>query len=478
MNDLQLEQLSKEELIKIILNLKGVVDAQMKEINDLRKEINSLRSKVERADRASKRQAAPFRRDEKELKKKKKKPGREPGHKGHYRKFTGTPDRDIDVKLTKCPGCGHSKFLDVKKTEQYVQDIVAKVVTTRLTTYSGKCSHCDQEIQTDHPLKISNGRGAAGTYIGPVARNLALNLDYKYGLSKRKITDILDNVFGLNISPGGLVHMGHKAAGILKEDFDSLVESVRSSEVIHADETSWYVGEPKHWLWTFTNKDHCLYHVINSRARQVIYDILGKNYEGVLVSDCLAIYDDVNEDQQKCYAHHLKALNAAEELVSKHPEDLQLIRAIKIMLKSAIQIKKVRNVVSKSRYKTAIKNLENQANELIPSLQILKNDIKKAPYRRYQESTIGVLKRLSRQKDHLFTFLHYEYVDATNNLAERRLRPAVISRKISCGNKTDKGAKTWCILTSLLQTWNQKEISFKEKLTQAYHNYLTRPIPT
>jgi hypothetical protein len=28
-------------------------------------------------------------------------------------------------------------------------------------------------------------------------------------------------------------------------------------------------------------------------------------------------------------------------------------------------------------------------------------------------------------------------------LAERQLRPAVIARKISCGNKTQKGARTW-----------------------------------
>ena len=51
--------------------------------------------------------------------------------------------------------------------------------------------------------------------------------------------------------------------------------------------------------------------------------------------------------------------------------------------------------------------------------------------------------RLYKQRDHLFTFLDYEYVDATNNLAERQLRPAVIARKVSCGNRTQKGAETW-----------------------------------
>jgi hypothetical protein len=50
-----------------------------------------------------------------------------------------------------------------------------------------------------------------------------------------------------------------------------------------------------------------------------------------------------------------------------------------------------------------------------------------------------VRKRLNKRRDHLFTFLDHDGVDATNNLAERQLRPAVIARKISCGNKTQKG---------------------------------------
>ena len=57
-------------------------------------------------------------------------------------------------------------------------------------------------------------------------------------------------------------------------------------------------------------------------------------------------------------------------------------------------------------------------------------------------------RRLEKQRDHLFTFLDVEEVDATNNLAERQLRPAVIARKVSCGNKTPHGAHTWEIIVS------------------------------
>src|ERR1700738_5705947 len=79
----------------------------------------------------------------------------------------------------------------------------------------------------------------------------------------------------------------------------------------------------------------------------------------------------------------------------------------------------------------------------------------------------AVRKRLNKQRDHLFTFLDYDGVDATNNLAERQLRPAVIARKISCGNKTPKGARTWQILTSLAATSAQRAASFIAEIARA-----------
>ena len=86
---------------------------------------------------------------------------------------------------------------------------------------------------------------------------------------------------------------------------------------------------------------------------------------------------------------------------------------------------------------------------------------------RSESSEEAVRNRLHKQRDHLFTFLDHDGVDATNNLAERQLRPAVIARKISCGNKTPKGARTWQILTSLAATCTQRATSFIAEITRA-----------
>ena len=78
-----------------------------------------------------------------------------------------------------------------------------------------------------------------------------------------------------------------------------------------------------------------------------------------------------------------------------------------------------------------------------------------------------VRNRLFKQRDHLFTFLDHEEVEATNNLAERQLRPAVIARKLSCGNKTPKGARHWKILTSLAATCGQRDSSYIDLVASA-----------
>src|SRR5215218_11516873 len=61
-------------------------------------------------------------------------------------------------------------------------------------------------------------------------------------------------------------------------------------------------------------------------------------------------------------------------------------------------------------------------------------------------------KRLRKQRDHLLRFLDHDAVEATNNLAEREVRPAVIARKLSAGNRTEAGAETHAVLASVLRT--------------------------
>ena len=66
------------------------------------------------------------------------------------------------------------------------------------------------------------------------------------------------------------------------------------------------------------------------------------------------------------------------------------------------------------------------------------------------------LKRLRRHRDELLTFLDEPEVPFDNNLAERAIRPAVMIRKNSFGNRSDRGADTQAVLMSVYRTLQQR----------------------
>ena len=61
-------------------------------------------------------------------------------------------------------------------------------------------------------------------------------------------------------------------------------------------------------------------------------------------------------------------------------------------------------------------------------------------------------KRLDKYRDSIFTFLDYDAVPFENNHAERQIRPAVVLRKNSQSNRSEKGAATQSVLMSVYRT--------------------------
>ena len=417
------------------------------------KRIAELQAALEAAQRAAHRQAAPFRLEPQKRAVTPKRPGRKRGHPGAFRRKPDHIDEDIEVQLCSCPHCGGTQFKDQHTLEQLIEDIPpVRPHVTRLTTYQGTCVQCGQSLRSTHPLQMSLAIGAAGVQLGPRALALAADLNKAKGLSMRKACAVLRDCFGLQLSSGGLSQALDRLAAKVKPQYDAIATELRQAPVVHSDETSWWVAGPGWWLWVFTTQLLTFYVVAQSRGRELLSDMLGKDFGGVLVSDCLAIYDDATALQHKCYAHHLKAIRKAKAL---HPQQGEgFLCEVAAMLRAAVALQQQKAELSPETFSALRQALEHKA------LQLLEPP-------RSEPNEEAVRNRLHKQRDHLFTFLDHEGVDATNNLAERQLRPAVIARKISCGNKTKKGARTWQILTSLAATCAQRATSFIADLARA-----------
>lgn len=278
---------------------------------------------------------------------------------------------------------------------------------------------------------------------------MAALLNKQLGLTMRSTCRVLEALGGLRITPGGLAQAMHRVADKAKGSFLELVAGLRSQPTVYVDETSWWVGGKGSWLWVFTTPDRTIYRVEPSRGKDVVFDTLGAHFGGVLVSDCLASYENLPFTMHKCYAHHLKAIAQARD---RKPEDQRdFLNRVAHLLHAAMALDRLRGDLPPPEVARIRQGLDEQASALL------------GPTRRDPDEE-RIANRLRKRKQWLFTFLDYPGVEATNNRAERALRPAVIARKLSCGNKTQAGKRTWEILASLAATYRQRGQDFVEQL--------------
>jgi hypothetical protein len=434
---------SRDELIT---ELRRQVEVLTGTITQLRAENQQLREQLEQAQREAARQAAPFRRrEEKKVPKEQhKRAGRSDGHAGVNRPIPSHIDEEIDVPLEACPHCG-GVVADCHPRVQYIEEIPpVQVHVIRLTTHRGRCVKCGS-VSSTHPLQTGAGFAASQVHLGPRALALAATLSKHHGLTMRKTCRVLEAVCGLKLSAGGLSQALDRIADRVEADYQQLFVDARAGPATYVDETSWWVGGPGWWLWVFTNPQTTLYQVRDSRAAAVVTDALTANYRGVLVSDCLGIYDTVPfAAKHKCIAHHQKVIG--EQLDSPGLRDRTYLEEWKSYFTQVSGVWKIWEFLPVEHQVHARKNYAAKRDELL-SRELT------------QEQDIRIRNRLEKRKEHLLTCLNYPgVVEPTNNRAERALRPAVIARKVSCGNKTDRGRRSWQILMSLLTTWSQRGI--------------------
>jgi transposase len=440
----------KEELAELNARLGAEKLGLERENAKLKEELEKAQERIEELERTAARQAAPFRRREALKVSEKKRPGRPAGHRGVRRERPPHVDQVVEQPLLACPRCGGAVH-DRAPLTQYIEELPpVRPVVTRLTTWKGVCPQCG-EVHSTHPLQVSQAQGAAGVQLGPRAVAWATLLNKQFGIPLRKTCSILQRGFGLKLSAGGLAQMLHRVAAKLRPRYEALREQVRNSAVNYMDETSWYVGDP-HWvLWVCTAPQYTLYHVDPSHGGPVAEKLLGQDYAGVLVTDCHGAYRRLKCPQHKCIAHHLRALHKSRD---KNPTQASAyLDAWERLWRDVIELRHQRDALAADIFAQRRAALEATWDKLFARRVTQSGD-------RY------FLGRMQNVGVHHFGCLYHD-VEATNNRAERAIRPAVVARKVSCGNRTHRGASTWQILVSLATTAQQCGREFLDELTTA-----------
>lgn len=435
-----------EELAGEVASLRAENERLRARVEELERENRQLRGRAEEAERAAARQAAPFRlpQERRMPLSEHKRPGRKPGHPGACRPAPSQVDERLEVPLAACPHCG-GPVEGCRRLEQFIEEIPpVRPRVVQLVTYEGHCPRCG-EVASHHPLQTSTARGAAGVHLGPRAQALAVLLNKALGLTMGTTCRVLRDVAGLRLSRGGLAQLVARAARRVRDRYEALRACLRGRRAVFADETSWWVGGPGWWLWTFATQRETLYVVDRSRGSSVVADVLGPDFRGMLVSDCLASYDPAPYRKHKCFAHHLRAI--ATTRASPETTDPAYLDSWQHVFQAATALHRTRAEMDPAAFADLRARLHARCKDLLA-------------HPGSQPGDRAIWNRLLKQRDHLLGCLDEPAAEPTNNRAERALRPAVIARKLSCGNKTQAGRDAWQILASLAATCAQRAEDF------------------
>jgi transposase len=447
-----------------IVELKEQLRQALVAIEKLKKQNELLRAKVEELERAGKRQATPFARRKRV--EQRKRPGRKAGQGKFVQRKKPSPKEVSETKVEKlsgCPECG-GKLRAMHQHEQFEVDIPkVKPTIIRYVTYSGYCATCKKQVKSRHPEQTSQATGAAGVVVGPRAKALALDLKHRLGASYGKVSEVLNDAFELQVCRSGWCRADQKLAETARPVYEKLVDVVRQCSVVHADETGWRIDTLSAWLWVFTNREVTVYAIRDNRSSDVVIEILGREFQGILASDCFLAYDDRRlKDwlKQKCLSHLLTDLKEMKE--SKTGRALHFARQLTILLQAALALKAEKNSLDPFTFFQRSQVLEAQLDALI------------APQRRLSDrDNARFARRLRKHRSHLLRFLYVDGLEATNNQAERMLRPAVITRKTNGCNRTRQGADAHAILSSVLVTCHQHSVPILDYLVRLQRSGLS-----
>ena len=429
-----LESSSRDDLIRLIVDLQ-------RQVEELRKEIETLRRK-------DKRSAAPFSKGTR--KKDPKRPGRKPGQGEFSRRqapaaASSGPPVDVSVEETMCPFCGGS--LEQEEPEvASVTDMPARPEPEvgLFKVHVCRCGNCGWKTRGKHPDVAADQYGATAHRVGPRIKALAHWLHYGQGVPVRRLPAILREMTGIAITQSAITQDAlRQAEGPVAAAYLELRARVRRAPVTYTDDTGWRVGGEAAYLMVFDTGQETVYQIRPQHGNEQVREIIPGDYAGTLVTDRFSSYEAkelAGVDQHKCLSHLIR--NIVEVAESKEGKAKAFGRELKALLQNA-------NALWRQQRDGPVANYADQAEQIERDLTHLLRPrrLRDADNQRLLDG-IGV----QHDRQRVLNFLYKPEVEPTNNRAERALRPAVIARKVSHCSKNRRGSEAFAAFTSIART--------------------------
>lgn len=408
MNRDELERLSKEELIDLVLRL-------------------------QRPEKTSRTSSRPPSTDRKERRENARPGGAKPGHEGHRRALSAHPDEIGDHIPTHCEHCGCA-FEDGAPAEligEYdeIEIPPARPFVRRHRRFAIRCAGCGGATKAPAPPV------AQATPFGPRIHALATYLKSLQALSYERLQRLLHDLFGLTLSQGALMNMFARTAPAFEQKRDQALAVLRQAASVASDETGVRIEGVNGYHWVFRCKEAVVHKAALSRSAEVVRETMDGARPKVWTSDRYSAQQNHAEAQQTCLAHLARdvayGLEASDEYV---------VLRLKLWFDAVFAFARGMAAVAPSTARAKRRALERRIDDILH----MPTD---CPVAR------ELLAKIARARDQLLTFCDFAgEVEPTNNGCERALRPAVIQRKVTNGFRAKWAADHDAALRTTLDT--------------------------
>lgn len=381
------------------------------------------------------------------------------GRKGAGNQSKAQPiTKQTTAKVEKCDNCGKdlraARVLPSSKI-RIIEDIVNTPLEIQVIAVLQETKYCVG------CRKVTTASTDLGLPKADIGLNTSVHLIYLWismCLPFTRIATYLSTVFGQKISTAGLSAHVIRVAKIMKPIYDEILEDVKQSSILHADETGWRVQGKNWWLWVFGSHTAAIYTIDKSRGKDVVHRMLGSFFIGVLVVDGWRAYMSLLCEQQSCMAHLLRKIR---KLYASFPQ-LRSVCAFYIKFR---KILKDGERLQANREKLDAVVFERRLNKLHQRLDAL------IKWKNPNEILKQIIKKVRNQRPRILTFVEHPNVPCHNNYGEYLIRIGVLKRKVSFGSKSAKGAQAYATLLSIYTTCKLRDIAFIDFMKQTLKQF-------
>jgi transposase len=320
--------------------------------------------------------------------------------------------------------------------------------------HRGQCADCGHTTTAELP------EGVAPWVIGPRFQALLSTLSGRFRLSRRETLEAAVALFGskARLCLGTLIALEDRTRTALTSAYEEAAEAVHRSTVAHLDETSYYEGTHKSWLWVAATPQVAYYRIDAQRGQSAFQRLL-PDFRGYIVVDRWKAYlRHAHRKRQLCWAHLKRNF---QELVDRGSPATRVGRP-GLRAADAVFAAWKDHQEGRLAHRGLRQRLNTQRRLLCRALRRgLKNSDPKAR---------AMAKDILPQQECLWTITRGRGVTPHNNLAERLLRPAVLWRKGSFGTQSEGGSRFVESMLTVVQTLRLQKrnaIDFVEQTIRA-----------